>query len=129
MPIGKNAIKRISNDGYSNIKASAPDMENSVVANEKPVAKKASLPNQETKKAPIKAPVAKKAPVKTQASDTQKKPKTKKTTATPKKSMEIEPELSYVKTAEKITKKPANSKKRQGSGYINIGGELPIYLL
>ena len=31
MPIGKNAIKRITNNGYSNVQTSAPDMENSVV--------------------------------------------------------------------------------------------------
>lgn len=29
MPIGKNAIKRVSNSGYSNVQTSAPDMENS----------------------------------------------------------------------------------------------------
>ena len=34
MPIGKNAIKRVENNGYSNVKTSAPDMENSnVIAN------------------------------------------------------------------------------------------------
>lgn len=32
MPIGKNAIKRVSNSGYSNVQSSAPDMENSMVA-------------------------------------------------------------------------------------------------
>ena len=31
MPIGKNAIKRVENNGYSNVQTSAPDMENSVV--------------------------------------------------------------------------------------------------
>ena len=32
MPIGKNAIKRVTNNGYSNVKTSAPDMENRVVS-------------------------------------------------------------------------------------------------
>lgn len=32
MPIGKNAIKRVENNGYSNVASSAPDMENSIVA-------------------------------------------------------------------------------------------------
>ena len=32
MPIGKNAIKRVSNSGYSNVKSTAPDMENSAIA-------------------------------------------------------------------------------------------------
>lgn len=40
MSIGKNAIKRVENNGYSNVTSSAPDMENSVVSEtpaEKPV--------------------------------------------------------------------------------------------
>ena len=63
MPIGKNAIKRVENNGYSNVKTSAPDMENSnVIANPdtqvvekliKPVEKAAA------KKAPAKKPAAK----------------------------------------------------------------------
>ena len=35
MPIGKNAIKRVANNGYSNVKTTAPDMENSEVVSEK----------------------------------------------------------------------------------------------
>ena len=31
MPIGKNAIKRVENNGYANLKSEAPDMENSTV--------------------------------------------------------------------------------------------------
>ena len=31
MPIGKNAIKRVENNGYSKVKTTAPDMENSNV--------------------------------------------------------------------------------------------------
>lgn len=72
MPIGKNAIKRVENNGYSNVKTAAPDMENShVIANpdeqvvekliapvEKATAKKACA------KAPAKKPAAKKAPAK-----------------------------------------------------------------
>lgn len=34
MPIGKNAVKRVENNGYSKVQTSAPDMENShVIAN------------------------------------------------------------------------------------------------
>ena len=72
MPIGKNAIKRVENNGYSKVKTSAPDMENShVIAKpdaqvvekiiapvEKATAKKAAA------KAPAKKPAAKKAPAK-----------------------------------------------------------------
>ena len=31
MPIGKNAIKRVNNNGYSSVVTSAPDMENSEI--------------------------------------------------------------------------------------------------
>ncbi len=68
MPIGKNAMKRVENNGYSKVESSAPDMENSnVIANvdaqvvekiiapvEKKVAKKSA------KKAPAKAKAAEK---------------------------------------------------------------------
>ena len=34
MPIGKNAVKRVENNGYSKVQTTAPDMENShVIAN------------------------------------------------------------------------------------------------
>jgi hypothetical protein len=69
MPIGKNAIKRVENNGYSKVKTNAPDMENShVIANiseevmEKivaPVEKKTAA-----KKPAAKKPAAKKATVK-----------------------------------------------------------------
>ncbi len=32
MSIGKNAIKRVENNGYSHVHSGAPDMENSVIA-------------------------------------------------------------------------------------------------
>ena len=76
MPIGKNAIKRVENNGYSKVKTEAPDMENSnVIAKpdeqivekliapvEKATAKKtaAKNPAATTKKAPAKKPAAKK---------------------------------------------------------------------
>ena len=95
MPIGKNAIKRVTGT-----KAEAPKEEKSIVAEVKAEPKK--------KDAPKKA--------------------TPKKTA-PKKSMETEPTLSPVKTAEKVTKKPDAANARVGNGYINIGGDLPFYLL
>lgn len=42
MPIGKNAIKRVVNNGYANLKSDAPDMENSVVVESKAPAQKKS---------------------------------------------------------------------------------------
>ena len=66
MPIGKNAIKRVENNGYSKVESSAPDMENShVIANPDPqVVEKLVAPVEETakpvKKAPAKKSAAKK---------------------------------------------------------------------
>ncbi len=69
MPIGKNSIKRAVNNGYSNVKTTAPDMENSVVVEPAPVvekkapqkrvckktvAQKAEPVQVETKKTPVK---------------------------------------------------------------------------
>ncbi len=113
MPIGKNAIKRVTNNGYSNVKSTAPDMENSQVAEKK------------TELAEEKKPVAKKITEKQTKKETPKKTPTKKALQAPKKSMETEPELSPIKTLEKIVE----AKKREGEGYVNIGGELPYYLL
>ena len=114
MPIGKNAIKRISNNGYSNVKTEAPDMENSEVrvdkapiAKKKPQTKKASAAKSEPKPQ-AKKPAAKSAPKKT----------------APKKSMESEPSLAPVKTLEKLVEKKEDSKS-----YFNIGDKLPVYLL
>ena len=62
MPIGKNAIKRVENNGYSNVKTSAPDMENSnVIANvDAQVMEKMVAPVEKA----TKKPVAKKTPAK-----------------------------------------------------------------
>ena len=121
MPIGKNAIKRVANNGYSNVKTTAPDMENSVQAIESGTdagvakAKKATA-----KKTTVKAAPKTQAPKKT----TKKAP-----TAPTKKSMEVEPTFSPVKTAEKVIEATVDQQARQGDGYINLGGELPIHLL
>ena len=132
MPIGKNAIKRISNNGYSNVTTSAPDMENSVVNEEKEISPKKQ--DSAKKTAPVskispkvgakKTPSAKsstKAPTKKAAPK-----KAPKSTPAPKKSMEVEPTLSPVNTAKKVTGKTEN---KQDNGCIHIGGELPVYLL
>ncbi|MBQ7770901.1 MAG: hypothetical protein IJ373_06930 [Clostridia bacterium] len=74
MPIGKNAIKRVENNGYSKVESSAPDMENShVIANPDPqVVEKLVAPvegapaevKKTAKKAPAKKSAAKKPCVK-----------------------------------------------------------------
>ena len=110
MPIGKNAIKRITNNGYSKVETSAPDMENSTVA--------------ESESAEATENVAMPKP-RSKAKPKAEKKTTKKSAPTPKKSMESEPDFSPVKTLEKVTDAPV----RQGDGYVNLGGELPYYLL
>ena len=57
MSIGKNAIKRVENNGYSKVKTAAPDMENSSVVEEV----KEAAPVVET---PAKKPATKKSPAK-----------------------------------------------------------------
>ena len=100
MPVGKNSIKRVTNNGYSKVATKAPDMENStVIANPSPEVIEVMIPSSE-KIAP-KKPAAKPA----------SKPATKKTAA-----KKQEPEVE-------------KSSERNGEGYINLGGELPIYLL
>lgn len=127
MPIGKNAIKRVSNNGYSNVKTEAPDMENSVV-------EKATKPTEKNtaKKAPSTKSTAKKSAVTTEK--TASKPASAKKAApkaapakkaAPKKSMEREPELRPVRTLEKITEK----NEAVDAGYVNFGRELPVHLL
>lgn len=129
MPIGKNAIKRITNNGYSSVKSSAPDMENSEIAEKKaetieekaPTAKKATAKRTTSATAPKASAPKASAP---------KKPSAKKAPSAPKKSMESEPELSPVKTAKKVVKKAPSKAKAQDNGCINIGrGELPVHLL
>ena len=92
MPVGKNSIKRVTNNGYSKVASKAPDMENStVIANPSPEVVEIMIPSSE-KIAP-------------------KKPASKKP------------------AAKKTAPKAENSSERNGEGYINLGGELPIYLL
>ena len=74
MPVGKNALKRVTNNGYSKVAVSAPDMEHSEVVETKEApkkevkeisvkteAKKNTAPK--TKKAPTPKPAAKKVEV------------------------------------------------------------------
>ncbi len=103
MPIGKNSIKRVANNGYSNVKTTAPDMENSTeisVATKK----KAAAPAQKKVAAPAQKKAAASAPKATAA---------KKETA---------------KKADSADTKAAAPTK-DGFCYYGIGTELPIHLL
>lgn len=101
MPIGKNAVKRVTNSGYSAVVSKAPDMENSEELKVNASEKKAEA----KPKAKCAAPKS----VNTVA----KKPSAKKA-ATPK---------AAVKAA------VADESARDGFAYVNIGRDLPIYLL
>ena len=103
MPIGKNAIKRVSNGGYSNVQTSAPDMENSTIA------KAEETPKTEAPK--VEAPKA-------------QAPKIEAPATTP--------EVAPKKTAPKKTaKKPVKKSEptKQGFVHLAIGDDLPYYLL
>ena len=74
MPVGKNSLKRVTNNGYSKVATTAPDMDNSVV-----------VTPEETKEE-IKVVEVKAAPKKNTAPKTKKpatpKPKTEKAEVT-----------------------------------------------
>lgn len=102
MPIGKNAINRVKNNGYSNVETKAPDMENSVIANPDPQVIEVLVKPVEEKtatKAPTKKTPAKKAPAQAAKKAPAKKPTEKKT-----------PE-------------------KDGFARVELGGRMPYYLL
>ena len=102
MPIGKNAINRVKNNGYSNVKTSAPDMENSSVI-AKPDAQVVEKMIAPVEKATAKKAAAKKAPA--------KKPAAKKT-ATP--------------AAKPVAKEVPT---KEGFDRVSCGQDMPYYLL
>ena len=75
MPVGKNSLKRVTNNGYSKVEAKAPDMENSEIA--APAETKEEVKAHEVKTVEVKA-----APKKSTAPKTKKpvtpKPKVQK---------------------------------------------------
>ena len=104
MPIGKNAINRVKNNGYSNVETSAPDMENSVIANPDPQVVEKMVK-------PVEEKTAKKAPAK----------------KTPAKCEDTVPVAQAPKKApaKKAVKKPQDD----GFKRVEIGGSMPYYLL
>ena len=105
MPIGKNAINRVKNNGYSNVETSAPDMENSVIANPDPQVVEKMVK-------PVEEKTAKKAPAK----------------KAPAKSEEAAPVESVPKTApaKKVAKKVP---QKDGFERVEVGCNMPYYLL
>ncbi len=111
MPIGKNSLKRVANNGYSNVKTDAPDMENSVE---------------------VKAPTTETAAKKTvTAKPTQKKKTEAKSSVktAPKAKSEKKP---APKPAEKVPSEKTEIAKSAAptvKNYLNIGDEMPVWLL
>ena len=100
MPIGKNAIKRVENNGYSNVKTAAPDMENSHVI---------ACPDQQVVEKLV-APVEKATTKKTTA-----KPATKKTASK--------------KPAVKKAVATKSAAQKDGFERVGLGSDMPYYLL
>lgn len=102
MPIGKNAIKRVENNGYSKVESSAPDMENShVIAAPDPQVTEKLIAPVEKKTAKGGAPAAKKCAA---GKSSVKKP-----------------------TAKKTANKPVESKN--AFARVSFGEDMPYYLL
>ncbi len=104
MPIGKNSIKRVANNGYSNVKTAAPDMENSEIVKGKTSAAKSTA----KKSQPTKTAVKKETP-KTQVRSSAKTPAQKAS------SPEIKKEQS-------VTNKKSDTA-------VRLGDDMPAYLL
>ena len=117
MPIGKNAIKRVENNGYSNVKTEAPDMINSTVISgtskevmdmvEKSVNKAVNPVKKATK------------PVTQPENQPATEPAVEVKTETPKTTTKKAP------AKKQAPKKPAKSNFEK----IGLGSEMPIYLL
>ena len=122
MPIGKNAIKRVSNNGYSNIASTAPDMESGVVKTEVKQEKNAK------KSAPVsnKTEVKKTTPAKKSVSKTNTASKTDSKTV---KKAAVKAPKTVADPTPVLKSKVGNDTRVLDNGCINIGGTLPIYLL
>ena len=131
MSIGKNAINRALNNGYSKVKTEAPDMINSTVigATDEQVM---NMVEKSVQKAPAKKPTQTK-----KSTSTQPKAQVKKLTPP---TAKLEPEIEKlapikeepakaVKTAKKPAKKPDSSAKNKNGKSYAFGEELPVYLL
>ena len=126
MPIGKNSIKRVANNGYSKVASTAPDMENSTVAVEKNATVKTTA---QTKKAPAKCGAKKtESPVERAKKKVEENKKAQAKVAHKKAEPKPAPEKA-APTATQVSEETATLSTREGEGYVNLGGSLPIYLL
>ena len=129
MPIGKNSLKRVTNNGYSAVKTAAPDMENStVVAEPTPVAvTKPATPKAEKK--PATKTTAKKptTAAKKPTAKAEVKTATKKATAKAETKPAAKPENKIPRAPETASRIIARAEGEKG--YCNLGDELPVHLL
>ena len=134
MPIGKNSIKRVANNGYSAVETKAPDMENSTVltAPAPEVVVKVAPSAEKVEKAPVTpTPAAKKADAPKKKAGRPKKeaiaqPTEKKRPGRPKKA---EADQSAARKSPKKSSPKAKKTAPAAFAYINIGEDLPIHLL
>jgi hypothetical protein len=111
MPIGKNSIKRVSNNGYSKVNTSAPDMDNSTVVE------------------PISAPVAPKKTTKSAPKSSAKTEQKASGTAAKKTAKPSSKKAETVKSTPKAAPVSKKEELKTEKGYCNFGDELPVYLL
>ena len=119
MPIGKNALKRVSNNGYSAVKSTAPDMENSEVV----VKTKQEQPK--------KKPTSAKSAPKTKTAKPEEKPAAKKS-APVKKADDAKKAPAKVKAEKPVAAKvPKVEETAHPDGFIRtaLGDDMPVYLL
>ena len=125
MPIGKNALKRVENNGYSKVKSTAPDMENSVVAEEIPVeatpVKKVAAPAEQA----VESVPAPKKTAKSKASAPKKK--VEETVEAPAQAAEKKAAAPKTTKAKKAPKAKSVAKKPEAA--VSVGESLPYYLL
>lgn len=113
MPIGKNALKRVENNGYSRVQSAAPDMQNSEIAQQSVNAHEGGELNA-TQNGAVKA-TAKKGGAGSAAASTNK--------------------ASSAKTRRASSTKSAGAPSRRIStcGHectcVQIGEDMPVYLL
>ena len=119
MPIGKNALKRVSNNGYSALKSAAPDMENSEVV------------VKTEQEQPKNKPTSAKSAPKTKIAKPEEKPAAKKS-APLKKADDAKKAPAKVKAEKPVaTKVPKVEETAHPDGFIRtaLGDEMPVYLL
>lgn len=113
MPIGKNSIKRVATGGYSAVKTSAPDMENSTVLTNPAPEVVSLVVSSATKNQTAKKTAAKKAASKAPASS--------------KKAVSANSSAANKAPAKK--QKAALSKEEDRFGKVALGDAMPEYLL